>query len=110
MVRALALYYRSLRIALTLLRMDNILSRPYIIVMTYKTLIFNIKILRRLPPGVHHPLSNKQYFQGILMETTPHFNVYQSYILFLCNNNELMSYPIVKFTYKVIRLARLLCL
>jgi hypothetical protein len=34
------LYYRSLRIGPTLLRKGNILSRPYIKVMTYKALAF----------------------------------------------------------------------
>jgi hypothetical protein len=47
MVKALALYYRSLGIAPTLFRMGNILGRPYIIVMIYKTLVLCIKILRQ---------------------------------------------------------------
>ena len=34
------LYYRSLEIALTLLRKGNISSKPYMRVMTYKTLDF----------------------------------------------------------------------
>jgi hypothetical protein len=37
----LTLYYRSLRMASTLLRKGNILSRPYMGVMTYKTLVFS---------------------------------------------------------------------
>jgi hypothetical protein len=41
MAGALALYYRSLRTAPTLLRMDNISGRPYMGVMTYKTLAFS---------------------------------------------------------------------
>ena len=40
MARALALYYRSLRTTPTLLRMCKISGKPYIRVMTYKTLIF----------------------------------------------------------------------
>jgi hypothetical protein len=40
MIGVLALYYRSLGTALTLLRMGNISSKPYIRVMTYKTLVF----------------------------------------------------------------------
>jgi hypothetical protein len=38
MAGALALYYRSLRTATTLLRRDNISGRPYMGVMTYKAL------------------------------------------------------------------------
>jgi hypothetical protein len=40
MIGALALYYRSLRIASTLLRRDNISGRPCMGVMTYKALSF----------------------------------------------------------------------
>jgi hypothetical protein len=40
MVEALALYYRSLGTALTLLRKGNISGRPYMRVMIYKALIF----------------------------------------------------------------------
>jgi hypothetical protein len=40
MVGALTLYYRSLKIASTLLRRGNISGRPYMGVMTYKTLAF----------------------------------------------------------------------
>jgi hypothetical protein len=47
MVEALALYYRSFGTASTLLRRDNISGRPYMGVMTYKTLaFFCIKTLR----------------------------------------------------------------
>jgi hypothetical protein len=41
MAGALALYYRSLRIASTLLRRGNISSRPCMGVMTYKALSFS---------------------------------------------------------------------
>jgi hypothetical protein len=41
MAGALALYYRSLRIASTMLRMCNISRRPYMRVMTYKVLSFS---------------------------------------------------------------------
>jgi hypothetical protein len=41
MVGALALYYRSLGTAPTLLRRDNILDRPCMRVMTYNTLAFS---------------------------------------------------------------------
>jgi hypothetical protein len=41
MAGALALYYRSLRIALTLLRRGNISGKPYMGVMTYKALSFS---------------------------------------------------------------------
>jgi hypothetical protein len=40
MVGALALYYRSLETASTLLRRGNILGRPYMGVMTYNALAF----------------------------------------------------------------------
>jgi hypothetical protein len=40
MAGALTLYYRSLGIASTLLRRGNISGRPYMGVMTYKTLSF----------------------------------------------------------------------
>jgi hypothetical protein len=40
MAGALALYYRSLEIAPTLLRMGNISDRPYMRVMTYNALAF----------------------------------------------------------------------
>jgi hypothetical protein len=41
MVGALALYYRSLGTASTLLRRDNILGRPYMEVMTCNALAFS---------------------------------------------------------------------
>jgi hypothetical protein len=41
MAEVLALYYRSLKIALTLLRMGNISGRPYMGVMTYNVLAFS---------------------------------------------------------------------
>jgi hypothetical protein len=41
---------------------DHILGRPFMIVMTYKTLDFCIKIPRRLSLEVHLFLSTKQYF------------------------------------------------
>jgi hypothetical protein len=41
MAGALALYYRSLGIASTLLRRGNISDRPFIGVMTYKALYFS---------------------------------------------------------------------
>jgi hypothetical protein len=41
MAGALALYYRSLGTAPTLLRMDNILGRPCMVVMTYNALAFS---------------------------------------------------------------------
>jgi hypothetical protein len=40
MVGALALYYKSLGTASTLLRMSNISGRPYMGVVTYKALSF----------------------------------------------------------------------
>jgi hypothetical protein len=40
MARVLALYYRSLRTASTLLRMSNISGRPYMGVITYNALAF----------------------------------------------------------------------
>ena len=46
----------------TLLRKNNMLVRSYIIVITYKALIFYIKTLRQLPSGVHYPLSNQMIF------------------------------------------------
>jgi hypothetical protein len=42
MVRALTLYYRSLGTASTLLRRGNISGKPYMGVMTYKTLAFSV--------------------------------------------------------------------
>jgi hypothetical protein len=46
MARALALYYRSIGIASTLLRNGNISGRPYMGVMTNKALAFSV--LKRL--------------------------------------------------------------
>jgi hypothetical protein len=46
MAGALALYYKSLRTASTLLRRGNTSGRPYIVVMTYKVLAFSA--LKRL--------------------------------------------------------------
>ena len=47
MARALALYYKSLGTASTLLRRGKILDRPYMGVMTYNALVFFcIKIIR----------------------------------------------------------------
>jgi hypothetical protein len=60
MVRASVLYYKSLEVAPTLLRRDNISGRPYMIVMTNKALFFCIKILRRLPLEVHNFLLRKK--------------------------------------------------
>jgi hypothetical protein len=54
MVGALALYYRSLGIASTLLRRGNISGRPCIGVMTCKALSFSASTTRQLSPVLHH--------------------------------------------------------
>jgi hypothetical protein len=56
------LYYRSLRITLTLLRIENISGRLYMKVITYKALILCNKIRRRLPSVVHLTLITKMLF------------------------------------------------
>jgi hypothetical protein len=59
--QASILYYKSFRTMQTLLRMDNISGRPYMIVTTYKELVSCVKIFRRLSLVVYI-LSTKQYF------------------------------------------------
>jgi hypothetical protein len=57
MAGAPTLYYRSLRIVQTLLRMGNISGRPYMRVMTYNALAFLcIKTIRQWSPLLHHKL------------------------------------------------------
>jgi hypothetical protein len=91
------LYYKSLGIAPTLLKMSNILGRPYMIVMTYKTLVFCIKILRRLQLEVH----NFFVYKTILLQC---LNIDNTSCKSLPNCmfnsiNWFMSYPTVSFTY-----------
>jgi hypothetical protein len=77
MIGASTLYYKSFGTTTTLLRRDNISGKLHMIVMTYKTLFLCIKILEQLPLEVHHFLSTKQYFYGVLIEATPRANLYQ---------------------------------
>jgi hypothetical protein len=99
MTGVLALYYRSIGIASTLLRRGNISGRPYMGVMTYKTLAFS---------ALKH-LGNYRRFYTISFENpkTIKWCISRGNALFfivtriarLLLLNGLMSYLSVRFTY-----------
>jgi hypothetical protein len=99
MAGALALYYKSLRTASTLLRMGNISGRPYIVVMTYKVLAFSA--LKRLDNYCRFytiSFENLKQLNCVLTEVMPSFwDIIQSARLLLLIG--LMSYLSVGFTY-----------
>jgi hypothetical protein len=100
MAGALALYYRSLGIASTLLRRGNISGRPCMGVMTYKALDFStLKTIRQLSPVLHHRASKTlKPIKCRISGGKAHFLVItQNARLLLLNG--LMLYLSVMFTY-----------
>jgi hypothetical protein len=74
MVGVPALYYRSLGTAPTLLRRGKISGKPYVRVITYKALVSPaLKYLGDCHWEYTTLLLTKQYFYGVLLETTPLF-------------------------------------
>jgi hypothetical protein len=100
MARALALYYRSLRTASTLLRRGNISGRPCIGFMTYNALDFSaLKTIRQLSPVLHYRASKTlKPIEWCISGGNALFSVItQNARLLLLNR--LMSYLSVRFTY-----------
>jgi hypothetical protein len=74
MAGVLVLYYRFFETMPIMLRMGKISGRPYVRVMTYKTLVSSaLKYLGDCSWEYTTLLLTKQYFNGVLSETTPLF-------------------------------------
>jgi hypothetical protein len=99
MARALALYYRSLGTASTLLRMGNISGRPYMRVMTYKTLAFStLKCLSNYRRFYTMSFGNPKTIKWCISESNaPFFIIIRIARLLLLNG--LITYLSARFTY-----------
>jgi hypothetical protein len=99
MARAPTLYYKSLWTEPTLLKRSKISVRPYVRIITYKTLVSPaLKYLGDCRREYTTLLLTKQYFYGVLSETTPLFKQLSTLHIYLCLNG-LISYLIVRFPY-----------
>jgi hypothetical protein len=91
--------YWCLGTAPTLLRRGKISSKPYIRVMTYKTLVSpTLKYLGNCYRKYTTLLLTNQYFYGVLTKTTPLFKSLPKLHVYCCLHC-LISYLIMRFTY-----------
>jgi hypothetical protein len=71
---------KSLKRTSTILRMSNISDRLNMIIMTYKTLVFCIKIIRRLPP----PFINQTIFLRYINRNNTSFKCLLKLHIYFC--------------------------